>query len=193
LLDLDVSTLNLGLKMFQSPDQLLQLQKSALESFKAMTAITMEGFEKFAALNVQASKASISEITSTVETAIAAKDPKALAEIATASAQPAAEKAAAYAKHVYDIAQQTNTEIAGIFEKHLASSNKQLHAAIDAFAKNAPAGSEGVTTFAKSAVAAANSAWDQVNKASKQVADYAEANLATVTSVKAAPKARKAA
>jgi phasin family protein len=178
--------------MFQSPDQLLQLQKSALESFKAMTAITMDGFEKFAALNVQASKATFGEITSTVETAISAKDPKALAEIATASAQPAAEKAAAYAKHVYDIAQQTNTEIAGIFEKHLASSNKQLHAAIDAFSKNAPAGSEGVTTFAKSAVAAANSAWDQVNKASKQVADYAEANLATVTAAKA-PKARKAA
>jgi phasin family protein len=175
--------------MFQSPDQLLQLQKSALESFKAMTAITMEGFEKFAALNVQAS--TLGEITSTVETAMSAKDPKALAEIATASAQPAAEKAAAYAKHVYDIAQQTNTEIAGIFEKHLASSNKQLHAAIDAFSKNAPAGSEGVTTFAKSAVAAANSAWDQVNKASKQVADYAEANLATVTAAKA-PKVRKA-
>jgi phasin family protein len=178
--------------MFQSPDQLLQLQKSALESLKAMTTISMEGFEKFAALNLQASKATIGEFTNTVETAITAKDPKALAEIATASAQPAADKATAYAKHVYDIAQQTNSEIAGIFEKHLASSNKQLHAAIDTFSKNAPAGSEGVTTFAKSAVAAANSAWDQMNKASKQVADYAEANLASVSAAKA-PKARKAA
>jgi phasin family protein len=193
LFDLDVSTLTERLKMFQTPEQMLQMQKSALDTFKAVSAITFGGFEKFAALNMQASKATLGEITSTVETAMTAKDPKALAEFATAAAQPAADKATAYAKHVYDIAQQTNTEIAAIVEKQLASSNKQLHAAIDAFAKNAPAGSEGVTTFVKSAVSAANSAWDQVNKAGKQVTDYAEANLANVTSTAKAAKARKAA
>jgi phasin family protein len=178
--------------MFQTPEQMLQLQKSALESFKAISAIGMGSFEKFAALNLQAVKATATEVTSTLETAISAKDPKALAELAQASAQPAADKVTAYAKHLFDIAQTSNTEIAAIFEKQMASSSKQVNAAIDAMAKNAPAGSEGVTTFVKSAVSAANTAWDQVSKASKQVTDYAEANLATVTSLKGT-KARKAA
>jgi phasin family protein len=177
-------------KMFQTPDQLLQMQKAALESFKAVAAASFQGFEKLATLNMQASKATFGDITEKADAVIKANDPKVLAEIASTSAQPAAEKAGAYAKHVYDIAQQTNTEIAAIFEKQIAASNKQLHSAIDAFAKTAPAGSEGVTTFVKSAVSAANTAWDQVNKASKQVADYAETNLATVTKT---AKARKAA
>ncbi len=169
--------------MFQTPDQLLQLQKAALDSMKALSVASFDGFEKLAALNLQAAKASFAEATATAETAIAAKDPKALVEIAQSNVQPAADKATAYAKHVYEIAQQTNADIAAIFEKQLASSNKQLHAVIDAYAKNAPAGTEGVTTFVKSAVAAANTAFDQVTKASKQVADYAEANLASVSSI----------
>jgi phasin family protein len=180
--------------MFQTPDQMLQLQKAALESIKAMSSASFIGFEKLSALNLQASKATISDITEKAESALATNDPKAVLEMASQSAQPIADKASAYAKHVYDITQQTNTEIAAIFEKQIAASNKQLHAAIDAFTKNAPAGTEGVTTFVKSAVSAANTAWDQVSKAGKQVADYAETNMASVAATAAkATKARKTA
>jgi phasin family protein len=179
--------------MFQTPEQMLQLQKSAIESFKAMTTASFQGFEKLAALNLQATKATFGDIAEKAEAVVKANDPKVLVEIATTSAQPAAEKATAYAKHVYDIAQQTNSEISALIEKQVAASNKQIHAAIDAFSKSAPAGTEGVTTFVKSAVSAANTAWDQVNKAGKQVADYAETNLSTVTSAAKANKARKAA
>jgi hypothetical protein len=66
-----------------------------------------------------------------------------------------------------------------------------MQAAIDAFSKNAPMGSEGVVTLVKQAVTAANSAFDQVNKATKQAVEMAEANMAAATKV--ATKARKAA
>ena len=53
----------------------------------------------------------------------------------------------------------------------------QYSDAIDALAKNAPAGSEGLVTMVKQAVSATNSAFDQVSKATKQAVEMAEANM----------------
>jgi hypothetical protein len=66
---------------------------------------------------------------------------------------------------------------------------------VDGASKNAPAGSETAVAVMKSAVAAANNAFESVQKAVKQATDMAEANFATVsnTAVNAAkaPVAKK--
>ena len=163
--------------MVNSPEQMFQLQKVALDTLQAMTLRSVEGFEKITELNIQAMKTSIAESNDQIKALFSAKDPKAFGDMAMTGAQPAAEKAAAYTMHIYEIASQTGTDIAQLFEKQFADSNKQLAAAIEAMAKNAPAGSEGMVTFVKSAVSAANTAYDQVNKATKQVVEMAEANM----------------
>jgi phasin family protein len=178
--------------MFTTPEQLAQLQKSTFDTFQAVALKSFEGFEKLAELNLQAVKASVAESNEQLKTVLAVKDVKALSDLAAVNAQPSTEKATAYAKHVYEIANDTGTEIAKLIEKQFAESNKQLSAAIEALTKNAPAGSEGVVTFVKSAVTAANCAFDQVNKATKQVVEIAEANLAAATKT-ARPAGKKAA
>lgn len=167
--------------MTNTPEQFAQMQKVALDTYQAVALKSVEGFEKIAELNIQAIKASVTETSDQVKSALAAKDAKAFGDLAMVGAQPAVEKFAAYANHMYEIASDTGTEIARIFEKQFADSNKQLTAAIDAIARNAPAGTEGMATFVKSAVSAANTAYDQVNKAARQVADIAEANIAAAT------------
>lgn len=174
--------------MFNTPEQLLSLQKSALETLQAVTLKSVEGLEKLTELNLQVVKATVAESNDQTATLFAVKDPKALTALFSTGAQPAAEKAVSYAKHVYEITADTGAEIAKIFEKQVAEGNRQLNAVIDAASKNAPAGTEGIVTFVKSAVSSANTAYDQVNKATKQVVDIAEANFAA-----AAKKARKAA
>ena len=52
--------------------------------------------------------------------------------------------------------------------------------AVNGALKNAP-GSENTLALAKSAVAAANNAYEGVNKASKQVADAVDANITKFT------------
>jgi phasin family protein len=174
-----------------TPEQFVQINKAAFETFQTIALKSVESFEKLADLNIQATKASIAESAEQWKALLAAKDPKAFADLAAGAAQPASEKVTAYAKHVYDIANETGTEIAKLFEKQFAESNKQFTSAIDSLAKNAPAGSEGVVTLVKNAVSAANTAYDQVNKATKQAVEMAEANFAAVS--KAAPRAKKAA
>lgn len=179
--------------MVTTPEQFLQIQKAALEVFQTATITSIEGFERLAALNVQAAKASIDESTDALKSMTEVKDAKQLAEMATGSVQPATDKVTAYYKHVYEIANDTGTELAKLFEKQFAESNKQLYAAIDALAKNAPAGTEGVVTLVKQAVSAANSAFDQVSKATKQAVEVAEANMAAAAKTTAAGRSRKAA
>lgn len=164
--------------MINTPEQFIHLHKASFEMFQAVALKSVEGVEKLAELNIQALKASLVESNAQFKAVVEAKDPQAMADMAIAGTQPGADKMSAYAKHVYEIANECGTEIAKIIEKQFAESNKQVAAAIDAMAKNAPAGTEGVVTLVKSAMSAANSAYDQVNKATKQAVEMAEANVA---------------
>lgn len=170
----------------QTPEQFAQIQKAAFETFQTVAMKSVESFEKLAELNIQVAKVTLAESAEQYKAMLAAKDPKAFAEVAMSASQPAADKAATYAKHVYDIMNEAGTEIAKLFEKQVAESNKQFSTAIDTLAKNAPAGSEGVVTFMKSAVTAANTAYDQVSKATKQAVEMAEANISAAS--KATPR-----
>lgn len=167
--------------MFSTPDQLIALHKSNLESLQAMTASSLSAIEKLTQLNVAATRSTLAETTDRLSALFEAKDVKQFADLATATAQPTGDKMAAYAKHVFEIAQQTSNEIVKAVEHNVAEGNRQMHAMVDTMAKTAPAGSEGMVSFVKSAMAAAGTAYDQVNKASKQVVEMAEANVAAAT------------
>ncbi|NBT64512.1 MAG: phasin family protein [Betaproteobacteria bacterium] len=143
-------------------------------------------------LQLQATKASMAESNEQVKALLSAKDAKALSDLAAQGMQPASDKATSYAKHVYDIARETSAEIAKLYETQMSEANKQVFASIESIAKNAPAGSEGVVSFVKTAMAASNSAWDQVSKTTRQVVEMAEANVAAVAKAPRAA-ARKAA
>ena len=178
--------------MINTPEQFAQVQKNTLDLFQAMALKSLEGFEKLAELNMQAFKASIEENAENMKSLMAAKDIKEMGDWSLNAAHPAADKVGAYAKHVYDITSETSSEIAKLVEKQFADGSKQINASIEAMAKNAPAGSEGIVTLVKSAMTAANSAYDQVNKATKQAVEVAEANIAAAAK-STRPAARKAA
>ena len=80
-------------------------------------------------------------------------------------------------KDVYDIAQQTHSQVAELIEKQVASSQQQLLAAVDALAKNTPAGSEGAVKLLRQSVVEANTAFEKVQAASRQVLDLIDANV----------------
>jgi phasin family protein len=179
--------------MFAFPDQFVALHRQSLESAQAIALASFAGFEKLTQLNVQAAKASLEENVQKGVALLETRDVKALTESMSASAQPASDKFTAYAKHVYEIASETGSEISKVVEKQLGEGNRQVTAAIEALARNAPAGSEGVVTLVKSAVTAANSAFDQVNKATRQVVELTEANVANATNATRTASKRKAA
>ena len=176
--------------MYTTPDQLVAMHKAALESFQAVATKSFEALEKLAELNLAATRSTMEESAEQMKALLEVKDVKGLADYAAGSAQPVADKVTSYTRHVYEITSDTGAEIAKLVEKQFSDVNRQMHAAIESLAKNAPAGSEGVVTFMKSAVSAANTAYDQVNKATKQVVELAEANMVAAQKTAASSVAR---
>jgi phasin family protein len=177
-----------------TPEQLMAAQKANVETLFGLTNKAFEGMEKLVELNLQVAKAALGEAADTSKAVLSVKDAQELVTLQATMLQPAAEKAAAYARHLYDIASATNADLAKIVEGQTADAQKKMMALVDAQVKNAPAGTENVVALVKSAVAAANNAYETVHKAGKQAADMMEANFqaATTTAVKATQTAAKA-
>lgn len=175
-------------------EQVLAAQKANLETLFGLTNKAFEGVEKLVELNLQVAKTALSEVAETSAAALSVKDAQELLSLQSSLLQPTAEKAAAYSRHVYEIASGTNAEVVKAAEAQLADVQKKFAAVIDNAAKNAPAGSENAVALVKSAVSAAQNAFESVQKAVKQASEVAESNFqaATTQAVKATQTATRA-
>jgi phasin family protein len=178
-------------------EQVLAAQKANVQTLFGLSAKAFEGVEKLVELNLQVAKTALEEASETTAAALSVKDAQELMSLQASLLQPSAEKAAAYSRHVYDIAAATNAEVVSVAEAQLADAQKKFLGLVDSASKNAPAGTENAVALVRSAVAAANNAFESVQKAAKQAADVADANFQAITqtAVKAtaAPKGKRAA
>src|SRR5262245_22518864 len=154
--------------MALTADQLIAAQKANLETLFGLTTKAFEGVEKIVELNVTASKAALTEAASTAQAALEVKDVQELLALQASLFQPLAEKTASYSRHLYEIAQGTGAEFGKAFEAKATETQQTIVGLIDSASKNAPAGSETAVAVLKSAVAAANNAFESVQKAVKQ-------------------------
>jgi phasin family protein len=167
--------------MFVVPEQFAAVNKAAVEAAVSYSNIVFEGTEKLLDLNVKAAKSALADSAKSAKAFAGVKDVQELAALQQSIAQPAVEKAVAYSKAVYEVAAETQADLQKFVESHLAEANKTVVALVDKFVKSAPAGSEVVQAAVKSAMAAANNAYETVSKAAKQVADLTEASVAAAT------------
>jgi phasin family protein len=187
------------------PQHILASQKASLDNLVAIQNSFFEGFEKLVDLNLKVVKASLEEVAQKTHEVIELKDAQEAVAFASGLAQPNAEKALAYGKHIYDIVSGVQTDLTKLGEEQISQNQKQVADAIEQFSKNAPAGSESAVALLKSSLSTANSAYESVAKAAKQATKTAESNLAAATSAtlkaasdvaeaaKPAPRARRAA
>jgi phasin family protein len=176
-------------------EQILAAQKANVETLFGLTTKAFAGVEKLVELNMHASKAAMAEAADTTKAAYSVKDAQELLALQAGLFQPLAEKTASYSRHLYDIATATGAEFTTAFEAQTAEGQKKFMSLVDTASKNAPAGSESAVAVMKSAVAAANNAFDSVQKAVKQATEMAEQNFNNVSAqaastVKAATKKR---
>lgn len=185
--------------MMMTPEQFLDVQKANLEKILGLSQKSFSNVEKVVELNLNAVKTYMEDSAEAVKALSSAKDIQEFMAISTSVAQPMSEKAAAYSKDLYTLTSGFASETAKLLEEQVAESNEKLTEMVETASKNAPAGSESAVALMKSALTAANSAYDSVSKATKQAVEMAEANMdaASKATTKAASsattKARKAA
>ncbi|CAG1012015.1 hypothetical protein BURC_00087 [Burkholderiaceae bacterium] len=173
-------------------EQFAAANKANLDILLNLTAKAFDGVEQLTALNLQVVRANLDEAAEASLAAFSVKDPQSLLALQTGALQPAAEKAAAYGRQVYDIVATTKAEFEKVAAESASGVQNSLVAAFDAAAKNAPEGSASGIALFKSAIAATNNAFDGLKKATQQATDVAEANYAAATAtVTKATKAKR--
>jgi phasin family protein len=179
--------------MVQITEQLTALSKSQLEAALKIAELTGENFEKLADVQLKAAKTAYEDAAKSLRQIASIKDVSEIATLSSGAAQPAWDKASAYARSLYEVLSAGQSEFAGVLEEQVAEFNKNLAVTLDAVIKSAPAGSEGALAGVKAAIQSANGVYETLVKAARQVAAVTEANLAAATSQPAGPSRKKAA
>lgn len=163
-------------------EQLSSANKANVETLLSVANTTFASAERFTALNLNTARAALEDVAANLAALFEVKDMPQLLSLQTKMAQPVFEKAFAYSRSVYEIAAEAQGELTKVVEGKFSEFNKNVSSALDQAAKNAPAGSEVAVAAVKSAIAAANSAYDSMSKAARQVTELAEANVNATTS-----------
>ena len=175
-------------------EQFAAAQKAQLATLMGLAATGLDAAEKIVALNLETARAALADADAQAQSLLSAKDVQAMFALQAELLQPSADKAGAYGRKLYDIVAGVQAELSQVAEAGAADAQKKFAALVESAAKNAPAGSEQAVAMAKAAFAAANDAFGNAQKAAKQAAEVAEANIVKFTAAtKPAAKARRAA
>jgi phasin family protein len=175
-------------------DQLTAANEAAINQLAYFAQLSLANVERFAELGLGAARESVAQATAHAQSLAGAKDVNEVIALNSAAVEPAVKRAYAYTRSVYETAAGTNNEVKRAFEKQTAEFNRAAIAALEEAFKYAPTGSEGVVDNVKNAIAAAQSAYDNLASINKQIVETVEKtvedNVATVK--KATAKSRKA-
>jgi len=101
--------------------------------------------------------------------------------VGSAQAQPNAEKALAYARHLAGIAAKAQAEFTKAAEERMAETSRHVSTLMDDLSKSAPAGSENAIAMIKASIANASAGYEQLTKAAKQAGETLEDNISQAT------------
>ena len=178
--------------------QFAEFNKANVAQATKIAAIAIENAEKLMRLNLETAKAAFAQGVEGASAVAALKDPQDFFALPTKYAESGVQSVVGYSRSLYEVVSAAQAQYSAIAEEAMAGYTKGLASWVEQASRSAPAGSEGAINAMKSTVAATSAAFDQFQKASKQVVSFADASLraaannATKTTA-AATKGRKAA
>lgn len=175
-------------------DQFSAANEAAITQFNQFAQLSLANFEKLAGISLNAARDSVAQVTEHAQSLAGARDMHEVIAINSAAVEPAMKRAYAASRTAYETVTAANEQMKRAFEKQAAELNKATAAALEEVSKYAPAGSESVIGNMKTAMAAAQSAYNNAVTINKQFYDTVEKtvekNVSTVK--KAASKSKRA-
>jgi phasin family protein len=181
--------------MYNAPEQFAQLSKANVAQATKLAALAIENAEKITKLNINTAKAALAQGVEGASAATAVRDVQDLLALRAKYAESGVAAAVGYSKTLYQFASEAQAQYAVLAEETWNAYTKGIALWVENASKAAPAGSDVGFNALKSTVAATTAAFDQFQKATKQVVSFADASVraAAANASKVAPKGRKAA
>lgn len=176
--------------------------KNTAENFAATSKVNLDaaqefasqaqaGVEKLVNLNMTASKAALSDSFENVKAAFGAKDPQALAAVASGLVKPLTEKSTAYAQEFQKIVAGASEEFTKAAQANMADVQKGFTTLMESSTKYAPAGTESAVAFFNQAMSTGQNALKTAQASAQQAIEAAQSNF-TAVSKQAADAVKKA-
>lgn len=155
-------------------DQFTAANEAAIEQFSYFAKLAIANTEKFAELGLGAARESVALATQHAQALAGARDLHEVIALNSAALEPALKRAYSYSRSAFEAAAETNNEVKKTLEKQNAEVQKAAITALEEAFKYAPAGSESVVANVKSAISAAQSAYENAIAINKQIYDTVE-------------------
>ena len=176
-------------------DQFTAANEAAINQFNYFAQLSLANVEKFTALGLGVARESIEQGAAHAQSLADAKDVHEVIALNSAAIEPVMKRAYAVSRSMYETAAETNGEVKAVFEQQAAELNRAAGAALEEAFKYAPAGSESVVENFKTAIAATQSAYQNLASINKQIYDTVEKtveqNVATAKPAGARAKSKK--
>ena len=176
-------------------DQFTAANEAAFSQFTHFAQLSLANMEKFAQLGLGAARDSVEQATAHAQALAGAKDVHEVIALNSAAIEPVVKRAYAYSRTAYEAAAETNNEVKRVLEKQASEYNRAAVAALEEAFKFAPTGSESMVDNVKTAIAAAQSAYNNMASINKQIYDTVEKsveqNVATVKSATSKARSKK--
>ncbi|HZQ63305.1 MAG TPA: phasin family protein [Casimicrobiaceae bacterium] len=182
-------------------EQFAEINKTNVEQATKLAAVALQNAEKIFNANLEAAKFALAQGAESAAAVAKVKDVQEFLALPAKYAEFGVQGALGYSRNLYEIASETQAQFSAVAEETFAVYTKGFASWVDKAGENAPAGSDVAVNALKSGFAATSAAFDQFQKATKQVVSLADAsvraaaaNAANVANVaRANGKGRKAA
>jgi phasin family protein len=179
--------------MYNPTEQIAEINRNNVAQATKFAALSLENAEKFTKFNLGAAKAAFAQTVEGAQALAGVKDVQDLMALRTKFAEAGVQTAVGYSRHLYELATEAQAGYSALAEEAIGVYQKGVAQWVDTASKSAPAGSDAAVNAFKSTMAATTAAFDQFQKATKQVASYADANVraAAATATKATAKSKR--
>jgi phasin family protein len=179
--------------MYNATEQFSEISKVNVANATKLAALSIENAEKLFRLNLNTAKIALAQGVEGAQAVASVKDVQDLFALRAKYAETGVQTALSYSRTLYDLTSEAQANYSSIAEEAWASYTQGVAAIVDKATKSAPAGSDVAVNALKSTFAASTAAFDQFQKASKQVMNLADASYraAATNATQAATKATK--
>ena len=162
-------------------DPTAQISAAARNKIQAQLSLTnnltdalLDSLQKMVGLNLNAAKACLETSLAGAQRLLTARDPQEFFSLSAHQAQPHAEIALTYSRHLASIASVAQVELTRVTEDQMSQASRNIVSLIDELEKLAPAGSESTLSLMKSALDNIRAGIAQLARNSKIVVETME-------------------
>ena len=164
--------------MSLTPEGMKAQRTAAVEALVSLAQVQFSALERVSALNLNATKSAFEDCVAHARELLNTTDVQQWSGTNAALVQPSMEKTVAHWRSVYDVLAQSHAEAAKLIGHRGGGFNQQFLDFLEALCQGLQAGSGVALEATRSALNAAESAYDSANRISRQAAELTEAGFA---------------